>query len=65
MWRASPLYIPILLLLTTRENFFILPVAYFSLVIITPEVPFYGSISSPVVDSQLYSVRIYVLIILE
>src|SRR3984957_20747522 len=31
-----------------------------SSVVITPEAPFYGSISSPVIDSQLCSVRIYV-----
>lgn len=66
MWRALPLYVPILLLLSTRENFFILLVAYFSSPVgLIPKAPFYGSISSSVIDSQLCSVRIHVLIILE
>ena len=65
MWRALPLHVPILLLLSTRENFFILVVYFSSPVGLIPKAPFYGSISSSVIDSQLCSVQIHVLIILE
>lgn len=57
-------HVSTLFVLSTRENFILL--AYFSSPVgLIPKAPFYGSISSSVIDSQLCSVRIHVLIILE